>query len=54
MNVTLCLILPSESKNFIHLAGCRIKGMWPIFKPETLIYQSKANLDVKILFGRIT
>ena len=28
--------------------------MWPIFKTETLIYQSKANLDVKILFGKIT
>ena len=28
--------------------------MRPIFKTEMLIYQSKANLDEKILFGKIT
>ena len=28
--------------------------MGPIFKTELLIYQSKANLDEKILFDRIT
>ena len=28
--------------------------MRPIFKTEMLIYQSKAKLDVKILFGKIT
>ena len=28
--------------------------MRPIFKTEMLMYQSKANLDVKILFGNIT
>ena len=28
--------------------------MQPIFKTEMLIYQSKAGLDVKILFGRST
>ena len=27
--------------------------MWTIFKTKMLIYQSKANLDEKILFGRI-
>ena len=24
--------------------------IWPIFKTEMLVYQSKANLDEKILF----
>ena len=28
--------------------------MCQIFKTKMLIYQSKANLDVKILFGNIT
>ena len=28
--------------------------MRPIFKTKMLIYHSKANLDVKILFGIIT
>ena len=28
--------------------------MRPIFETKLLIYQSKANLDVKILFGNIT
>ena len=28
--------------------------MRPILQTEMLIYQSKANLDEKILFGRIT
>ena len=27
--------------------------MWLLFKTKLLIYQSKANLDVKILFGKI-
>ena len=27
--------------------------MWPIFKTEMLIYQSKANLDEEIFFGKI-
>ena len=31
-----------------------MKSIWPIFKTEMLIYQSKANLDEKILFGKIT
>ena len=29
------------------------KNIWPIFKTKMLIFQSKANLDVKILFGEI-
>ena len=28
--------------------------MWPIFKNKTLIFQSKANLDHKIYFSKIT
>ena len=28
--------------------------MWPIFDTKMLIYQSKTNLDEKILFGKIT
>ena len=31
-----------------------MKGTWPIFKTEILIYQLKVNLDVKIMFGEIT
>ena len=42
-----------ESKKFRCLAGCGIKSMRPIFKTEMFIYQSKANLDEKILFGKI-
>ena len=36
------------------LAGCGIKSTGPILKTEMLLYQSKANLDLKILFGKIT
>ena len=43
-----------NQKKFWRLAGCGIKSMRPIFKTEMLIYQSKANLDEKILFGNIT
>ena len=28
--------------------------MWPIFKSKMLIFQSKDNLDEKILFDKIT
>ena len=41
-----------NQKSFIRLVGCGIKSMWPIFKIE--IHQSKANIDVKILVGKIT
>ena len=50
----LCEKLPGESKKFIRFAGCGIKSMWPIFKTEMLIYQSKANLDEEISFCKIT
>ena len=36
------------------LVGCYIKSIGPIFKTELLIYQSKANLDEKILFDKVT
>ena len=32
----------------------QIKIMWSLFKVIMLIYQSKAKLDVKILFGKMT
>ena len=44
----------SIKKQFTCLVGCEIKSMLPIFKTRMLIYQSKTNLDVKILFGKIT
>ena len=28
--------------------------MWPIFQTLMFIYQSKANLDEQILFGKVT
>ena len=37
-------------KNFTRV----VKGMWRIHKSKLLIFQSKANLDEKILFGKIT
>ena len=33
-------------------AGCEIKSVRPIFKTKMFIYQSKANLDEKTLFGK--
>ena len=36
------------------LARSEIKSMRLIFKTEMLIYHSKANLDEKTLFGKIT
>ena len=40
-------------KKFRLLEGCGIKSMRPIFKTKVIIYHSKANLDEKILFGKI-
>ena len=37
----------------LELEGCGIKSMRPILKTKVLIYHSKANLDYKILFGKI-
>ena len=42
-----------SQKKCMRLEGCEIKSMRPIFKTEMLIYQSKANLDEKILFFKI-
>ena len=53
---TRCLaqnFILGEPKRFTRLTGSVIKSMRPIFKTEMLIYQSKANLDQKILFGKI-
>ena len=38
----------------MHLTCCEIKSNLPIFKTEMLIYESKVNLNEKILFRRIT
>ena len=46
-------ILPCDSKKFRRLEGCEINSIRPIFKTEMFIYQSKVNLDGKILFGSI-
>ena len=43
-----------SQQKFSHSADYGIKSMWPIFKNKTLIYESKANLDEKILFAEIT
>ena len=43
-----------ESNKLTCLMGCGIQGMLSIFKTKLLIYQSKAKLHIKILFGKIT
>ena len=48
-----CFGVPCESENVYAFAGYEIKCMWPIFKPKMLTYLSKANLDERILFGKI-
>ena len=46
--------VPGESKKECRrLEGCGVKSVRPIFKTEMLIYQSKVNLDEKILFGAL-
>ena len=47
------MVYQVSQKKFTHLAGYGIKSMQLIFKTEISIYQSKANLDEKILFGKI-
>ena len=42
------------TRKFTRFAGYGIKCEWPIFKTEMLIYQSTANLEEKILFGKTT
>ena len=39
-------------KKFRFYMGTRIKSIQLIFKTEMLIYESKANLDVRISFGK--
>ena len=46
--------IPGESKKFRRLGGCGIKSILAIFKTSILTYQSKVNIDVKILFGKVT
>ena len=47
--------MPGDSReNLRHLTGFPIKSMRQIFKTETLVYPPKANLEVLILFGKIT
>ena len=43
-----------SQEKFTRLQSHEIKSLWPIFVTKMLIYQSKANLDEKILFGKIT
>ena len=43
-----------SQRKFTRLAGCEMQIMRPIFKTEMFIYQSKANVDEKILCGEIT
>ena len=47
-------VIPGESKTFIHLAASGIRRMMADFQTKMSIYQSKTNLDVKILSGKIT
>ena len=42
-----------NQKKLTLLAGCGIRSTRLIFKTELLVYQAKANLDVKF-FGKIT
>ena len=48
-----CTVPGESKKRFQSLAGYRIKSMFLIFKTKMLIYQSKANLDEEILFGKV-
>ena len=45
--------LLGASKNSTKLEVCGIDSIRLIFKTKMLIYQSKVNLDVKILFDNI-
>ena len=52
MFTDLSLEIPGDSKHvYAFLKGCGISSMWSKFKTEMFIYQSKANLDVKILLS---
>ena len=45
--------VPDESKHLTRFMGNGIKRMRPIFKSDISLCQSKANLDIKTLFGKI-
>ena len=49
----LDLMYRVSQKKFSRLVSYGEKSMRPIFKSKMLIYQSKANLDEKMLFGKI-
>ena len=38
---------------FTRLVGFGTKSVWLVFKTEMLIYQSKANFDEKLLYGKL-
>ena len=42
-----------RQKKLSHLLGYGMKNVRPTWKIKMLIYQSKANLDEKSLFGKI-
>ena len=42
-----------RQKKVTRFAGYGMKNMRPTFKTEMLVYQSRANLDEKSLFGKI-
>ena len=69
ISVPNCMLLPQNPQLFHHsaglevyqvsqkiarLVGCGMKSTLAIFKLEISIYQSNANLDMKILVGKIT
>ena len=54
VHIQYIFIFQSSQEKFTGLAGCGILTMRLMFETQTLICQSKANLDVKILFGNIT
>ena len=49
-----CYILVDSKLSLKCLEGHGIQSVWPIFKTKMLIFQSKANLDERTLFGKIT
>ena len=51
---TLTLVVLSEKKNANNSSGSKKKKDAADIRNSVLIYQSKANLDTKILFCKIT
>ena len=44
----------SKTTKLTRLTGCGTKAASPIFNIEVMIDQLKANLDLKVLLGKIT